>query len=157
MQAIADWWNSISLRTKVTGVTVLMLTLGLLISGIGTSALLRNYLVDQVDSRLKNASQDWQSILGPGASPDNEDCVSFSATEYFWAIYTADGALFCENWANRPAATRPAIESLTYEETEALRGSIFSVNSSVEGTGWRLISVPLQSQIGNSTYSLVIG
>ncbi|MGB3414071.1 MAG: ATP-binding protein, partial [Microbacteriaceae bacterium] len=157
MQAIADWWNSISLRTKVTGVTVLMLTLGLLISGIGTSALLRNYLVDQIDSRLRNASQDWQSILGPGASPDNEECVSFSSTEYFWAIYTADGALFCENWANRPAATRPAIESLSYEETEALRGSIFSVNSSVESTGWRLISIPLQSQIGNSTYSLVIG
>ena len=35
-QTISERWNRISLRTKITGVTVLMLTLGLLVSGIGT-------------------------------------------------------------------------------------------------------------------------
>ena len=38
-QTISERWNRISLRTKITGVTVLMLTLGLLVSGIGTAAM----------------------------------------------------------------------------------------------------------------------
>jgi two-component system OmpR family sensor kinase len=42
-QTISERWNRISLRTKITGVTVLMLTLGLLVSGIGTAAIRRAY------------------------------------------------------------------------------------------------------------------
>ena len=42
-ESVAEWWNAISLRTKITGVTVLVLTLGLLVAGVGTLAMLRNY------------------------------------------------------------------------------------------------------------------
>ena len=31
--SLAEWWNAISLRTKITGVTVLVLTLGLSLAG----------------------------------------------------------------------------------------------------------------------------
>ena len=51
-QTISERWNRISLRTKITGVTVLMLTLGLLVSGIGTAAMLRSYVEDQMAARL---------------------------------------------------------------------------------------------------------
>ena len=51
-QTISERWNRISLRTKITGVTVLMLTLGLLVSGIGTAAMLRSYVEDQMASKL---------------------------------------------------------------------------------------------------------
>ena len=40
-------WNSVSLRTKITGVTVLLVTLGLLVAGVGTSTVLRNYLLER--------------------------------------------------------------------------------------------------------------
>ena len=53
MNHISERWNRISLRTKITGVTVLMLTLGLLVSGIGTAAMLRSYVEDQMESKLE--------------------------------------------------------------------------------------------------------
>ena len=37
--AITKWWRSISLRAKVTGVTVAVLALGLLAAGLGTCLL----------------------------------------------------------------------------------------------------------------------
>ena len=44
MDDVAEWWNRVSLRTKITGVTVLLLTIGLLVAGVGTMAVLRAYL-----------------------------------------------------------------------------------------------------------------
>ena len=52
-QTISERWNRISLRTKITGVTVLMLTLGLLVSGIGTAAMLRSYVEEQTKGKLE--------------------------------------------------------------------------------------------------------
>lgn len=160
MQALTSWWNSISLRTKVTGVTVLMLTLGLLISGIGTSALLRNYLVDQVDQRLRStAFNDWETVLGPGANPDDENCGGYSAnSEYFWAIFYEDGSLKCDSWGGRDPATKPMIDSFTPEDAlQYPEFAIFSRDSSLEGSGWRLTTRPLQSLQGDEKFSLVIG
>ncbi|MGC7960558.1 hypothetical protein, partial [Salmonella enterica] len=53
---LLDRWNAISLRTKITGVTVLMLTLGLLVTGIGTMSMLKPVLLDQLDAQLSAAS-----------------------------------------------------------------------------------------------------
>ena len=48
--ALMDRWSRISLRSKITGVTVLMLTLGLLVSGVGTMVILlvTDYALDVV-------------------------------------------------------------------------------------------------------------
>ena len=50
--AITRWWRSISLRAKVTGVTVAVLALGLLAAGIGTVPILRNSLISNIDAQL---------------------------------------------------------------------------------------------------------
>jgi len=54
---VAGWWSSVSLRTKITGVTVLLVTLGLLVAGVGTMTVLRNYLLDDVDKRIVISAQ----------------------------------------------------------------------------------------------------
>ena len=56
-QSLTERWSRVSLRSKITGVTVLMLTLGLLVSGIGTMAMLRQYVIQQVDSQLQVDAQ----------------------------------------------------------------------------------------------------
>ena len=56
-ETLSRRWSSISLRSKITGVTVLMLTLGLLVSGIGTMAMLKQYVVTQVDTQLQVDTQ----------------------------------------------------------------------------------------------------
>ena len=50
--AITRWWRRISLRAKVTGVTVGVLALGLIVTGIGTMPILRNLLIGNVESQL---------------------------------------------------------------------------------------------------------
>src|SRR5690606_30123898 len=49
------WWNGISLRAKITGVTVLLLTFGLTVAGAGTMTVLRTYLLDQTDQNIAAA------------------------------------------------------------------------------------------------------
>ena len=76
-QTISERWNRISLRTKITGVTVLMLTVGLLVSGIGTAAMLRSYVEDQTASKLDTiASGDLNKYFleeeGQGTRADND-------------------------------------------------------------------------------------
>ena len=56
-QTLSERWNRISLRTKITGVTVLMLTLGLLVSGVGTAAMLRSYVEDQLEAKLQTIAE----------------------------------------------------------------------------------------------------
>ncbi|MBT2496585.1 MULTISPECIES: sensor histidine kinase [Microbacterium] len=50
--AVTAWWRRISLRAKVTGVTVAVLALGLLVAGLGTVPILRNALVANIDAQL---------------------------------------------------------------------------------------------------------
>lgn len=46
------WWRGLSLRTKVTGVTVALLAIGLFTAGIGTMVFLRTTLVNNLDEQL---------------------------------------------------------------------------------------------------------
>ncbi len=50
--AVTRWWKAISLRAKVTGVTVAVLALGLLAAGLGTVPILRGALVSNIESQL---------------------------------------------------------------------------------------------------------
>ncbi len=52
-----DWWGTISLRSKITGVTVLLLTVGLLVAGFGTMTSLRTYLLDEADKKISKEAQ----------------------------------------------------------------------------------------------------
>lgn len=60
--AVTRWWRAISLRAKVTGVTVGVLALGLLVAGLGTAPFLRNSLIDNINAQLTSlASTDLVS------------------------------------------------------------------------------------------------
>ncbi len=50
--AVTGWWRRTSLRAKVTGVTVAVLALGLLVAGIGTVPILRTALIANIDAQL---------------------------------------------------------------------------------------------------------
>ncbi|MBQ9916745.1 MAG: HAMP domain-containing histidine kinase [Microbacterium sp.] len=50
--ALTHWWRRLSLRTKVTGVTVTLLAVGLVAAGIGTLVFLRTTLINNLDEQL---------------------------------------------------------------------------------------------------------
>ncbi|QHC67376.1 HAMP domain-containing protein [Rathayibacter sp. VKM Ac-2759] len=88
-QGLAERWNSISLRTKITAVTVLLLTLGLLVSGIGTMTMLKPQLISQLDDTLEQKAQEIATTL----STDGEAQVNDSDAAYEGAVYDAAGRL----------------------------------------------------------------
>ncbi|GAA4751171.1 hypothetical protein GCM10025783_24630 [Amnibacterium soli] len=82
---VGEWWNGISLRAKITGVTVLVLTLGLVVSGIGVMTVLRNYLITDADTQI---SETLKSVSL--ATTENDETAA--ATQFVFAHLNADGS-----------------------------------------------------------------
>ncbi|MDR5699710.1 sensor histidine kinase [Agromyces aerolatus] len=111
-QTVFERWSRVSLRTKITGVTVLMLTLGLLVSGIGTAAMLRGYVDQQMKDKLQSIAQNGvdQYFESPSRGSMYLDRLDFSdQTEVFVAQYDAAGEYQRNNWEDRSRDELPKI------------------------------------------------
>lgn len=143
MNQISERWNRISLRTKITGVTVLMLTLGLLVSGIGTAAMLRSYMESQVQGKLETiASGDLRKYFtdeGSAPSPKAElnDLTFRPDLDVFVAIYDGEtGERENYNWRDRDASELPQIpKTLTTAEVNAKNQGQYEVFSLRDDAG----------------------
>ena len=152
-QTISERWNRISLRTKITGVTVLMLTLGLLVSGIGTAAMLRSYVEDQMAARLDTIASGnlgryfMDEDEDSGAQADLNDLTFTSSDEVFVAVYDAETGNFIKhNWQGRDPATFPRFpEVLTQAD----------VNSRNSQTGGKYAVYQLPDTDGQYTFRAV--
>ncbi|MFB6610517.1 ATP-binding protein [Agromyces sp. NPDC056379] len=136
MNQISERWNRISLRTKITGVTVLMLTLGLLVSGIGTAAMLRSYVESQMTSKLEAiASGDLKKYLTGAVNLDQREFTP--SEEVFVAVYDAStGDLRGTNWAGRDKDELPQVpEKLTQARVTELNASKYTVFSMEDAQG----------------------
>jgi two-component system, OmpR family, sensor kinase len=136
-----DRWNAISLRTKVTGVTVLLLTIGLLVSGIGTMAMLKPALIGQLDTQLQSVQQDLSSVLRLSKTGTTDQTAP---TDYYYAVYSASGVLLEQNWTDKPEAIRPQLATgITVDQATTLDGAIFPVKSTNGRTLFHAIAVPV--------------
>ncbi|TAJ47602.1 MAG: HAMP domain-containing histidine kinase [Herbiconiux sp.] len=152
--AILKQWNSISLRTKITGVTVLMLTFGLVVSGVGTMIVLRTYLLQQVDSQLISASRDPSPFLGPNATPEKfgvQDITS-APTDYFVGLVDSSGNLITSNWGEKEADTMPSVQ-VSLDTATGLSGEVFSIDSVDQRTEWHAVAAQVYlfggTELGN--------
>ncbi|MDQ0642354.1 sensor histidine kinase [Microbacterium murale] len=123
--AVTGWWRRISLRAKVTGVTVAVLALGLVVAGIGTVPLLRNSLISNIDAQLPSlvtsdlASRWFDMELVDGAVQLSESENAPRSSDYFFAIYAADGTLLAEA-GGAVGATGPVFpETMTIAQAHA--------------------------------------
>lgn len=156
MHELVEWWNRISLRTKMTGVTVLLLTLGLLVAGVGTMAVLRTYLQEEVDSRIKDAADRVSEGIQYSGTADQPRCsVSTLPNDYYLAVLNYDGKLLCNN--RERGAARPLVDSLTLKNVAAGDGA-FSLPSTVIGGQWWVRAYPVFTNLGDGgLLTVVIG
>ncbi|MGD8165691.1 ATP-binding protein [Herbiconiux sp. P16] len=157
LNAILKQWNSISLRSKITGVTVLMLTFGLVVSGVGTMIVLRTYLLQQVDSQLDSASKDPSPFLGPDATTEQfriEDITS-APTDYFVGLLDASGNLIVSNWGERDENTMPNAQ-VSLDTSNLLGGKVFSVDSIDQRTEWHAIATTVYLFGGDGSLGNVV-
>ncbi|RIX30512.1 sensor histidine kinase [Amnibacterium setariae] len=87
---VGEWWNGISLRAKITGVTVLVLTLGLVVSGFGVMTVLRNYLITDADRQI---TQTLRTVTTETAQNDEVA----TATQFVFAHLRGDGSTIQTN------------------------------------------------------------
>ena len=152
--SLGDRWNAISLRTTVTGVTVLLLTIGLLVAGVGTMAMLKPALLGQLDSQLQSVRQDLSSVLAVNQSGTT---VQGAPTDYYYAVYSASGILLETNWTDKAQAIKPDLPTgLTSADTAALNGAVFPVRSNNERVLYHAIAIPVTFSDSGSTVGTVV-
>ena len=135
-------WSRISLRSKITGVTVLMLTLGLLVSGIGTMAMLRQYVVQQVDSQLQIDAQSASNSYSAAALGQGTTAVVSS--DYYVALYDEHGSLKDHTWRDVPRSELPILTApLDLQTVMELDGKTMTLVDSAHDTEFLAVAVPL--------------
>ena len=95
---ITTWWRGVSLRAKVTGVTVAVLAIGLVAVGLGTGLLLRNAQIAALDQSLQQmVTTDVTSLLMDATTSDDQLTLTpngqTTPTQFLVAVYAADGTL----------------------------------------------------------------
>jgi len=143
------WWNGISLRAKVTGVTVFLLTLGLTVAGAGTMTVLRTYLVERVDEALIAQG----GALHAGLTLDE-------VREYpdgYAAAVSPGGALLVDNLPSDVDDFAPVLDSLTLVKSVTLEGRPITLLDASRSVEWRVIAYPNAVGTGSDQSTLVIG
>ncbi len=146
------WWNGISLRAKITGVTVLLLTFGLTVAGAGTMTVLRNYLVETVDQQITDA---YTKLPG---EIDLDTIAAYGDEEQLNPFYVAavdsDGDIVRDNLSADRTALRPDASSLAYSKLKDVHGAVTLSNAS-QTSQWRVIAYP--ATVGSDKATLLVG
>jgi len=156
---VSDKWNNVSLRTKITGVTVLLLLLGLLVSGAGTMYLLRQQMVIQLDAQLRIAATQLPKILGTDqATPETftQDDVETADSTYFVLLLDAQGDVIADNWAGG-SASHPRVFDLDLANASERNEQIVQFSDNAGKATWHGIVRVSQNAGPNTTaYSTLI-
>lgn len=148
MGALHERWNRITLRTKITGVTVLVLTVGLLISGVGTLSMLRSWVLDQSDKKLISIAQgDLSSYFGSWNT---------SGDDVFIALYNADGTLARSSWDPTDEVADPVVPStLSVQDAYSDASNVFMLRTEDGDQFFRAVTT-LVTVNGSTDYQPVV-
>jgi len=160
VQASFDrWWNGISLRAKVTGVTVLLLTIGLTVAGAGTMYVLRTYLLERVDEGIAAFWNGQPSSLDVDRIDDGEfgDDVSALQIPYYLAAVSPSGELLADNLTGDQSEFAPVMTNLKLPQVIALEGQAVTLLDPSRTVEWRVIAYPNALGSNSEQATLVIG
>lgn len=149
---LTQWWGRVSLRTKTTAVTVLLLTVGLLVAGIGTMTVLRNYLVSEVDRKVSSTAIELRGFdLGI-----QDTCARASGpSQFFVAILDSGGDLLCRNRDNDQS--QPIIRGLDLSIVKDQKGVPLTLWNADRSGQWRVVSAPYQDAATGAVVTLAVG
>lgn len=146
---LAQRWSNVSLRTKITGVTVFILSLGLIVAGIGTQSFLRPQLIASLDSELKQVWADPALVLAPNTdimAVTSYDIINAS-NRFYVAVLDENGLVLHEN--SYPGDTRnvPHVPVITPEWAADAANNVFTLSSD-DGLNWQTVALPIAGDTG---------
>ena len=147
-EQLTEWWNGISLRGKITGVTVLLLTLGLLVAGVGTMSFLRSYLLNQVYSNNL-------AVYASSASETVQDtCKKVKvAPKYYFAVIDQNGKVICPDGPGDSAV--PVISTKTLPKV-IHTGVAFTLSDKQGVNHWEAVGFPVVGVDGSAQSALIV-
>ena len=155
----AQRWADVSLRTKITGVTVFILSLGLIVAGVGTLSFLRPYLVQVVDNDLSSLHSDPTRALATGVklralTPYD---VQGASSSYYVALLDSSGKKLYDNALGWPGDNTPRVPSGLTSDVVATRLSngAFGLNDAT-GLEWRAIALQVNGTEAGQSGTLLI-
>ena len=151
---LAEWWNRISLRTKITGVTSLLLTTGLLVVGIGTATVLRGYLLDEADRQVREAATELPSPLNIDDAATFGDSNPFNP--FYVAAVDARGKLIDDNLRGDQSHLRPVVSWLTVGHLDNVTRTLTLQNAD-HTAEWRVLALPAGVAGTGEKATLVVG
>jgi two-component system OmpR family sensor kinase len=149
-EQLTDWWNGVSLRTKITGVTVLLVTLGLLVAGAGTMTVLRNYLSNVVDQRITQSAESVTGVSGTDTSCD----PMVDPDRFYFAVLNTSGSIICDNEADNSS---PQLNNLDLQTVQKLDSSTFTVWDTAHNAQWRVVALPVTDVNSGAILTVVVG
>ncbi|SKC43301.1 sensor histidine kinase [Okibacterium fritillariae] len=151
--SLSEWWNSISLRTKITGVTVIVLAMGLLLAGVGTVAILKPALTNQVNAKLQAQAQN-EYIAG---LVDNDVVLDGSNSDFYVAFYNPTGEYVGNTWRSKPSSTLPVPPAIFTLEQAAGRDLVpFELHNANGAITYSAVAAPIRWDDGRSTGVAVV-
>jgi len=149
------WWNGVSLRAKITGITVTLLTLGLAVAGAGTIPVLQNFLIEQTDAQLTAAYEDLPPVIDLD-TVRNFGEVDAGRTPFYYAAVSAGGELLQDNLPDDRADLRPDVSGLSLAAVSRIEGA-FTLRNGTGTSEWRMLASPLRIGLGSEQATLLIG
>lgn len=148
-EQLTEWWNGISLRGKITGVTVMLLTLGLIVAGVGTMSFLRTYLQGEVYNKITAYSSAANDAAVAACTPSAR-----VAPDYYFAVISLDGKVQCHNEA--AGSPTPVVSSKTLPPV-IHSGQAFTLSDKAALTHWSAVGYPTTSADGTVTGAVIVG
>jgi len=153
-----QWWADVSLRTKITGVTVFILSLGLIVAGVGTLSFLRPQLISVQESELMQLRYDPSSVLAFGADTHalERDDILGADSRYYIAVLDQNGVKLYDNQRIDSKKTVPDLRAgMTPEWVKTSGSTPFPLQAS-DGVEWRAVALQIITDGGIPRGSLVI-
>lgn len=144
---LARRWANVSLRAKITGVTVFILTLGLIVAGAGTLSFLRPQLIAQQDATLQQLRSDPTAALAEGADVSSlkRKDVLYAADTFYVAVIDVEGNVLYDNFRGENHADGPLVPIISADRADELDDTILPLSDSSSDATWRGILTPITS------------
>ena len=166
-EKLALGWGKVSLRAKLTALSVAIIGLLLIISSLGTVALLRTYLQANVDNVLiktaQTMSKEDPALIQARLATRQIDLPALP-TDYYMAYLDTSGTFLLSfsqsTKAQEPVPNFSTLNSAAVSLTRGLPFEIDELGRPVrelnEGKGWRILAVPLTSRPGTFVVALPV-
>ncbi len=144
-------WNDITLRAKITGVTVFILSLGLIVAGIGTQSFLRPQLIATQDKELQQMLRNPEAVLGGNADTRALQCedVQFASPRFYVVVLDGEGEILCDNSHVRGDDLAPVPPKFLPDASDQNKGIIFPLRGQ-DGVEWHAVVGPIISNQGGA-------